>query len=381
MKEVTQSVRRESNLQDQLLRECEAMAKYAFASGLQVPGKLIQTLESFVIETTDKEVKVKGGTVDATALKTQDSMHGEVRHYLSGESVKQLAAVHGHLAELIAPAKPQTVLLLDNESAKRSFWRFFGPIPLVGHMMIIAIVCLAALIILAMSPQIDGNPERFSLFTNSGFSLLLHDLFLLAAAGIGASLHALFHVNQYIKARTFDPVYGSTYWVRFVLGLLSGSVLAVLIPIGGVLPVEGGLPGSEGDPPLSGTFKGLGKPLMAMLGGFSAAVVYRILNRLLAAVETLVRGDTRDMIAFQEEVSKARYAERTIQTRLKLSAKLTRLQQKFTEASDPEELRQEIAQIQNELLSFGNREEYETQETRSHEKKDSLNKSTVNIES
>lgn len=62
----------------------------------------------------------------------------------------------------------------------------------------------------------------------------------------------------------------SSDWVRFNLGLIAGMVLAVLVPID---------TGSK-------TFE---RPLLALLGGFSASVVYRILQRLVDTLESSCR--------------------------------------------------------------------------------------------
>src|SRR5262245_23766312 len=51
------------------------------------------------------------------------------------------------------------------------------------------------------------------------------------------------------------------YWIRFALGLLAGVLLAELVPTDTSHSV----------------YHGVAKPTLALLGGFSASVVYRLL--------------------------------------------------------------------------------------------------------
>jgi hypothetical protein len=122
-------------------------------------------------------------------------------------------------------------------------------------------------------------------------------------------------------------------------------MLASLIPIGGV----------DGGDFLAP--QGLEKPLLALLGGFSAAVVYRILQRLVDSVESLVRGDVRDTLAAQEQATKEKMAEQDVQNRLQLAARLTKLQQQMPSAQDPDAIAQELERIQSDLLTPGSYDE------------------------
>lgn len=317
-------------LKDQLVRECQAMAQHAFANGLKVPPEIVKVLQAYPVQGV--------GEQGVEPAKGQDA---------PDDAVEQLAPIHGRLAEIVAPAKPRSILLLITEGARGKVWRFLGPVPLIRRMMGIAILSLIALVGISVSPSVNGNPENFSLLENDGISLLLNQLFLLSAAAMGASFAALFQANQYIQEGTFDPVYESSYWIRFVLGLLAGTMLGSLIPIESYVgtPSEGAAAG--------GSLQGLGRPLLALLGGFSAGLVYRILNRLIAAVEALVRGETRDIVAAQEQAAKARLAEQSIQNRLHLLTMLGKLESQIAGSVDPELLRKELEKIQAELITPG----------------------------
>ncbi len=140
-------------------------------------------------------------------------------------------------------------------------------------------------------------------------------------------------MNRYIVDGTFDPKYNASYWIRLVLGLIAGLILALLIPIDN-----------------KSALKELTKPTLAMLGGFSVTVVHRILRRLVDTVESLVRGETRDLVAAQEQASKARLSEQLAQNRIQLASRLTKLQQQINASANPDELKQELERILGTLI-------------------------------
>jgi hypothetical protein len=87
-----------------------------------------------------------------------------------------------------------------------------------------------------------------------------------------------------------------------------------------------------------------------MLGGFSAAVVYRIIHRLIEAVESLVKAENRDMTVVQGQASQARLAVPSAQTRMQLVASLTKLQQQVATQASPEAIQQELDRLMGSLV-------------------------------
>ncbi len=166
-------------------------------------------------------------------------------------------------------------------------------------------------------------------------------MFLLAAAGLGASFAALFLVNRYIAEASYDPKFEASYWIKFALGLISGIILAQLVPIG-EMTVEAGAPETG--------IGRLAKPVLALLGGFSSALVYRILNRMVAAVETLVRGETREIVAAQELAAKARLAEHDARSRMETISRLVALQQQLADGAPTESLKERISEILSDVM-------------------------------
>ncbi|MDE1463459.1 hypothetical protein [Spartinivicinus poritis] len=325
----------DTTLQHGILIECKAMVQHAFASGLKVPANLVSSLENYEL----KYLKLTNQSINLHQLEdNQSNSFDSLQNH-----AHELSIIHNQLTDIIAPAKPRTILLLERE-AQRCIWlKFLGPVPLIRQMMIVALVALISFITLSLSSYVNGMPSNFSLLDNSGISLLINELFLLSAAAIGASFAGLFKANYYIKNRTFDEVYGSSYWVRFVLGLLSGIILASLIPIETF---------SENEGKMTATLHGLGKPVLALLGGFSASVVYRILYRLAGAVESIIQSDSKETSEMQETVTKSRVNEQLLTERMQISSKLTNLQHKLSSQNQlPEELMNEFRRIQQELIN------------------------------
>ncbi|CAN2044678.1 conserved membrane hypothetical protein [Candidatus Magnetomoraceae bacterium gMMP-1] len=214
------------------------MASYALSNGLDVPAEIIQEVENFQ------------GMVDK--MKKTDTMD----HQMS-DSIKKLMSAHKSLSHIVAPASPKTLILLDVKKV----------IPLIRHLMIAALVFLIFFIIFRVHLLSSINP--IYIFGVTVSRMWAEEIFYLASAGLGASFSALFLANHYLVSRSFHPKYVNSYWIRFILGIISGIILTDLIPF------------DNSDYTLK-------KPLLALIGGFSADVVYRILSSLKNKLESLM---------------------------------------------------------------------------------------------
>ena len=144
-----------------------------------------------------------------------------------------------------------------------------GPVRLIRHMVVAVVILLALFIGLASTRWI--NATSGDILTSHGGSALANEVFFLAAGGIGAAFAALFRAYHYIAEGTYDPKYESSYWIRFILGLMAGVLLPALVPLG------------EASSPVT-------RPALALVGGFSAGLVYTILQRLVDVVGSLFKG-------------------------------------------------------------------------------------------
>jgi hypothetical protein len=224
------------SLIDELRENCDAMARHALHSGVPVPVSVVAVSE---------RARVRDPTLD-------------LRH---------LMQAHDRLLRIVAPATPRTIRLLDNRPT--GVLGALGPVRLIRHMFVAALILLALFILLASAPQV--NTTSGDILSSSGWTVLVNELFYLAAGGIGAAFAALFRAYLYVAEGTYDPKYESSYWIRFTLGLIAGVLLPALVPVG------------DAASPVT-------RPVLALVGGFSAALVYTILQRLVDVVGSLFQG-------------------------------------------------------------------------------------------
>jgi hypothetical protein len=227
-----------ADLGAQLCAEIEAMLRHAFTVGLEVPSEVLLTMEA------SPEMPL------AT-----------------------LAGLHAQLAKLVAPSMPGTLLLLQSDRARGVARAVLGPLINVRRLTVASMLCMAGFVLISLSPMIDHDALAADIYRMHGLRLLTILCFLLSSAGLGSTFHALFMAQEYVCSATYDPRYDASYWIRIGLGLMAGLLLAVLVPVG-----------SGADAPTAA------KPVLALLGGFSAGLVHRILQRLVDTVESLFKG-------------------------------------------------------------------------------------------
>ena len=265
-----------------LLDEAEAMADYAFSSGKEVPPTLMTALQRVMADPPSAERGIEAVPGSTLVL-------------------SELSRIHQSLARIVHPATPRSILLLAREGRRPLAVRILGPVPLVRGLTIAALISVAAWIGLSTTQAADGTVNWTE---DHGVWLLIEELHLLAAAGVGAAFAGLFQASRYVTRGTYDPKYASSYWTRFVLGVVAGMILALLIPL-------------ESD-----ALGSMGAPLLAMLGGFSVRVVYRLLRRLVLTVESMVGGEPGVAEAQEVEVERARLQEQRRQEQINLGSQL-----------------------------------------------------------
>ena len=291
-------------LEDMIVTGSEAMLRYSLASGIIVPAAIIEVVEH------------------AERRRAQD----EPKPPTDAE-LRRLVHAHTELARIVAPATPRTIMLLSE--GRRSRLAMLGPVRLVRQMLATVVVLLVVFVLLSTTSYV--NATSGDILTSTGLDLLVNELFFLAAGGLGAAFSALFTAYRYIADGTYDPKYESTYWLRFILGLMAGLLLPALIPI-------------------DDSSHTLTRPLLALVGGFSASVLYRILERLVGAVESLVRADSRELRTANRDADIARAAEKTSAERLGLIGELRRLETQARSGNEPQALADELGRVVGTLL-------------------------------
>ena len=293
-----------SLIERQLVIESRAMLQHALASGIRVPPDLLTAV-----------------------AQTPEPPAGDVRVW---------AQAHGQLADIVAPATPRMLALLAATPEDRSAWRRLGNVPLVRQLMYVAIASLITFVGLTLSPYI-GDPRLGSIYTSDGFPLLVNELFYLCAAAMGASFANLFEaITQVLRAR-FDPLTEYFYWMRFLLGLIAGLLLATLF--------ESNIGAQE---TTDATVR-LGAAGLALAGGFSANLLYRVLTRITESVEYLLVGRMGPQIPENWRTTATQTEQRTAQDRMSLAREIMELRNQLGSGT-PEEARARIDAFLARLL-------------------------------
>ena len=248
---------------------------------------------------------------------------------VSESAASTLVEVHAALSKLIEPAKPASLLFIKRQRDKTRIRWTFGAIPIVRWMMVVSLIALILFVVLSASGLVDVNTgtetdssgsevrqvddeegienASDSAVTNdesSGFWSIFASqefftaIYFVSAALLGSCFANLFRAYTYIAQGTYDHTLDVTYWLRIILGVIAGYIFADL---------------------LVGTFDNdFDEALLALLGGFSASAVFRILERMVQALESLVQGDLNGRVRAREAELKARAERRDLENRTAL---------------------------------------------------------------
>jgi hypothetical protein len=237
-----------ATLRREVTAEIMVMLRFAWSRGIELPVQLLDLLGSL-----DPAARHADGGGDARAPLTT------------------LAKLHGLLARAVAPAMPVTLALMERELGGTGWRGVLGPIGNVRRLVVAAFAFLLLFVAISMAPALNAASMDGDIYTLDGTSQIVVMVFLLSAAGIGGTFQALFTAQRYVADATYDPRYDGSYWSRIALGLVAGLLLSVLVPVS--------MEGAESPT--------LAKPVLALLGGFSSGLVYRILQRLVETIESL----------------------------------------------------------------------------------------------
>ena len=290
-----------------LVHECMAMTRYLLSSGAGVPADLVAQVEACA--------SAERGPADAGSL----------------------ANVHQRLVRLVHPAKPGSIVYLQEIAVDRPSRSTLGAVPVVRQIMGISLVCLAAFIALGVFGSV-ATARSGALIESAAVRVFLQEIFWMSAAGLGASVATRFVVNQQITGRTYDPTTPPRLWVRLTLGVVAGFVLVALVPVGG----SGGSSAHM-----------MAKPTLALLGGFSAPVVYLVLNRLVESVESMFRADDKQGAAARRRSLNAQLEQDGAESRMSLATELLQVQQRLAAGGPPEAASAELRILVERLTNQG----------------------------
>jgi hypothetical protein len=264
-------------LWDRMARECQAMAQHALSAGRAIPLEVIERLDqafSGLDAPRAGEIAARLSIVDAPREEAVvgKSAAAEISPLAS------LSVAHNALAQIVAPATPGSVLLTTEEYATNRFWCALGALPLVRQMLGLAMISLLVLLGVSLSHQVNVANMSKTFLELEGYPLFVVEMFLLSAASLGSCFQNLQQLNTVMSDDVYDPKLQSTYWTRWVMGIISGIILSQLVY--DLLLGHG----TATEPSKVGISPTVGQPMLALLGGYSVDVVHGILNRVVNTI-------------------------------------------------------------------------------------------------
>jgi hypothetical protein len=321
-------------LRDRLLHECEVMATHALSSGMQVPDPVVRALAIALAPEVPGKAIVPDATGSDWHSGSQQPGEYTPQQPWPDDGLRQLALAHNRLAELVAPATPRTIQYLNSHIHRPRLLGFLGQVPFVHRAMVVAIVSLLGFVVLRVAPHVHTLLAAGDPVESGRWPLLWEELHYIAAAGMGASFAVLFEVNRYTLKAAFDPLYEPFYWIRFALGLIAGVLLAELVPADTSTSV----------------YHGVARPTLALLGGFSASVVYHLLIHLRNAIESFIPSGSNEAFDPQGRPAGEARPDMSAADRLQVVAGLLALQQRLGSGAPPAHLQADIERLLAEVM-------------------------------
>lgn len=263
------------------------MIRYASASGIALPGRAVDTVD----------------LARAAALHPAD---------VPARPLSELTDAHRQLAAAVAPATPNTIQLLADEQAK-GVLRYFGAKKYGRLLSMIAAVLFLAFVVMQMLIAPPGGDHRY-----------LDVLVIALTSLVGGIFYVMFAMSKQLSAGAFKRSLEGQYTMLVILGGLAGTALAFLVI----------RPDTNGTITTGGFNVVVTRPLLALLGGFSAQTVYRILQRLVATLEALVQGSGEEMVAAQQRAAQAHAAAEALSTKAETVQGLIDLASRVTANTD-----------------------------------------------
>jgi hypothetical protein len=314
-----------------LLLQCKTMLTYAINSGLKIPdwiGKDFSIINTKAAAEL-KDLKGLGG-------KQKDELEIKIARLID-EDAQKLTLIHSSLVELVAPATPLTI----EYTVPRA--RFFTgeaiTIPLIRNMWVMSILFLLGFIyslyLYDSSIPILKPNEVIPQAAKQTLKLFL-SIHLLFSAGLGAYFYSLYTANKYFVTRTFDPKYHTFYNNRIIIGIIAGFILANILNADKLVTSDN-------------MFTKFTPSILALLGGYSADAVNKILARIVAMLTALVQGEMKDILETKENEWKSKSEANEIKNKMNSASDLMKLLNENKEKLD-ESSTQKFMELLNNWL-------------------------------
>ncbi|MEZ4308233.1 MAG: hypothetical protein R3F14_09340 [Polyangiaceae bacterium] len=171
-------------------------------------------------------------------------------------------------------------------------------------------------------------------------ALLVNELFFLSAAAVGASFSNLFDINREIAAGTFVTANRVTYWVRFILGVVGGLLLSTVLHVDAVAPSNADAARMH--------FQGAA---LALMGGFSSNVVQKLVQRLIEALESVLKGSIDQELKSRAAQQRLDMDESLSKERMSTTVFLADIRRRLAAGEDPNALSAEVSKASQDALA------------------------------
>ena len=272
-------VRVRQRLWEQMAHECEAMAQHALSTGRTVPVEVVERLDQALSTPGAPAAAATPGRRSSDDASREEAGDGNAPA-AEMSPLASLSMAHAALAQIISPATPEAVLLTANQRATHPLWYALGSLPIVRQMLGLAIFSLFALLGIVLSAEVNTVNMGKTMLELTGYPLFVKEVWLVSAASLGSCFQNLHRLNVVISDGTYDPRFQSTYWTRWVMGVISGIILSQLVY---VFLLKA--PTTDA----SAVSATIGQPLLALLGGYSGDLVHGILSHTLDTVASFFR--------------------------------------------------------------------------------------------
>lgn len=334
-------------LHRQLFAQTAAMFRYCCNNGIDFPEPDFKTfddvLKQWTMSTSHKPLP-ESGKIEKSDVVSDGSQENCDTSWET--RLNDVVRIHNSLAGKVQPANPRAIQLIESEMLPVGWlrylleFRFMGPLIIVRLMMGVSIFMLILFLAISLFEEVNIDNLSLGLYGRlHGVDLAYNLIALLAAAGLGAGFAALFELRSYITKRTYDTVYATDYWIRFFLGLASGVILAELVPIGALVESESFV-------------ADLAAPVLAFLGGFSVQVVYRVLQRIVFTLETLVQGPPVPSETFQQVRAKEEGKKGVLKVRTEILSEIGKLQKVIGKPAPINKIKDEVDKLFDKVSAF-----------------------------
>lgn len=342
-----------------LVVETSVMCDYAMTSGFDVPAHIISRLKVLL---------------------------SQVSVGLNETQVDELAQIHQRLNRIVSPSTPQALVLIRMETQRSTVMRVLGAVPILRHMMFATIGFLVLFVVIGQLGAVNQDNLQHGILYLQGLDAVFVLLYLISCAGLGASFTALYRLNKYVSQATYDPRFDSTYWSALLLGLIAGVFISELLYetlFGAVEALNGSVAGAAGagatpgvgeaaaaadvatagdtadvavpseDAAAAGglSVANMGKPALALLGGFSANMVYKVLQRIVDTIESLFKGDQKLVLEAKRAADVSQLRTLHDEARMQLASQLSELEKQWDK--DPTAAREALRAKVGEMLTRG----------------------------